>query len=128
MAPTHHTPRGIRRAAAALAGVTPLQWHQLERLTDSGAWLAGHATVPAASTSAAAAAVAGLQRLVELGLADGAGSASTDRWRVTNAGHELVMQTRGPERDATAAICHSIAQTARQHSAARRPGVPRVLT
>jgi hypothetical protein len=96
MTPTHHTPRGIRRAAAALASLTPLQWHQLERLTDSGAWLAGHATVPAASTSAAAAAVAGLQRLVELGLADGAGSTPTDRWRVTTAGHELVMQTPGP--------------------------------
>jgi hypothetical protein len=103
-------------------------WHQLERLTDSGAWLAGHATVPAASTPAATAADAGLQRLVELGLADGAGSTLTDRWHVTNAEHELVMQTRGPERDATATICHAIAQTARQHSPARPPGVPRMLT
>jgi hypothetical protein len=62
---THHTPRGVRRAAAALTGLTALQWQQLERLTDSGAWVAGHATAPAASTSAAAAAGTALQRLAE---------------------------------------------------------------
>jgi hypothetical protein len=109
-------------------GLTALQSHQLEFSPDSGAWVAGHATVPAASTSTAAAAVTGPQRLVELGLADGAGSTSTGRWRVTSAGHELVMQTRGPARDSTPAICHAIAQRARQDSAAGPRAARRVLT
>lgn len=57
-------------------------------------------------------------------LADGASSTPSDRWRVMSAGtSQLVMQTRGPDRYGTAAICHSIAQRARQHGAPRRPGV-----
>lgn len=99
--PTHYTPRGIRRAAATNAGVNPREWRQLEQLVDAGsAWLHPHATVPVGAINATAAATDGVQRLAELGLAEGS---SEDRWRATDAGYELVMATRG--RDAHRTSC-----------------------
>jgi len=94
MSRTHYTPRGSRRAAAVAAALSPLQWHQLERLTDSGAWTRGTATVPATSRNAAALIVPGLQLLVARGLAEGDGHQARDRWRIADAGHQLVMATR----------------------------------
>jgi hypothetical protein len=99
MTRTHFTSRGPRRAAAAAAGVTPLQWRQLEALVDSGAWLSAHATVPAAAIAAAALAVEGLVRLGELGLAEHAGASRDGRWRATHTGYERVMATRRPVRE-----------------------------
>ena len=96
---THYTPRGIRRAAAAAAGLNPREWRQLERLVDSCAWLSARATVPVGAIEATTNAVDGVQRLAELGLADGDGDTLDDRWLATDAGYELVMATRG--RDAT---------------------------
>jgi len=102
--PTHYTPRGIRRAAAAAAGLNPRQWRQLEQLVDAGcAWLPASATVPVGAINAALSAVDGVQRLAELGLADGTGNNPEDRWQATDAGYELVMATRG--RDATRFPC-----------------------
>jgi len=102
--PTHYTPRGIRRAAASAAGLNPREWRQLEQLVDAGcAWLPASATVPVGAINAALGAVDGVQRLAELGLADGAGSNLDDRWRATAAGYDLVMATRG--RDATRFPC-----------------------
>ena len=92
---THFTPRGIRHAAAAAAGLNPREWRQLEQLVDSCAWLSARATVPVGAISATANAVDGAQRLAELGLAEGAGDSLDDRWRATDAGYELVMSTRG---------------------------------
>ena len=100
---THYTPRGIRRAAAAHAGLNPREWRQLEQLVDSSAWLSARATVPVGAINATAAAVDGVQRLAELGLAEGAGNRLEDRWRATAAGYELVMATRG--RDAHRSSC-----------------------
>ena len=101
---THYTPRGIRRAAAAAAGLNPREWRQLEQLVDAGcAWLPASATVPVGAINATANAVDGVQRLAELGLADGAGRNLDDRWRATDAGYDLVMATRG--RDATRFPC-----------------------
>jgi hypothetical protein len=60
---THFTPRGIRRAAAAAAGLTALEWRQLEQLVDSGAWLSARATVPIGAINATARAVDGVQHL-----------------------------------------------------------------
>lgn len=97
---THYTPRGIRRAAAANAGLNPREWRQLEQLVDSSAWLSPSATVPVGAINAANHAVDGVQRLAELGLAEGSGE---DRWRATDAGYELVMATRG--RDAHRSSC-----------------------
>lgn len=96
---THYTPRGIRRAAAAGAGLNPREWRQLEQLVDSCAWLSARATVPVGAINATANAVDGVHRLAELGLAEGQGDNLDDRWRATDAGYELVMATRG--RDAT---------------------------
>ena len=96
---THSTPRGIRRAAAAAAGLNPREWRQLEQLVDSCAWLSARATVPVGAINATANAVDGVHRLAELGLAEGQGDNLDDRWRATDAGYELVMATRG--RDAT---------------------------
>ena len=95
MQATHYTPRGIRRAAAAAAGLNARQWRQLEQLVDSCAWLSASATVPVGAINATANAVDGLHRLAELGLADGAGDTLADTWRATDAGYELVMATRG---------------------------------
>ena len=97
---THFTPRGIRRAAAANAGLTPCEWRQLEQLVDGSAWLTAGATVPVGAINAAHHAVDGVQRLTELGLAEGSGE---DRWRATGAGYALVMATRG--RDAHRSSC-----------------------
>lgn len=49
---THFTPRGVRRAAAVAAGLTALEWRQLEQLVDSCAWLSARATVPAGAINA----------------------------------------------------------------------------
>ena len=103
--PTHYTPRGIRRAAAAAAGLNPREWRQLEQLVDSSAWLSARATVPAGTRNATAAAVDGVQRLAELGLADGAGDTLADTWRATDAGYELVMATRGRAASRSACSC-----------------------
>jgi hypothetical protein len=105
---THFTARGIRRAAAAAAGLTALEWRQLEQLVDSGAWLSARATVPAGAINTTARAVdgvqhlatlgltvEGVQQLAALGLAEGAGASLHDRWRATDAGYELVIATRG---------------------------------
>jgi hypothetical protein len=92
---THFTPCGIRRAAAAAAGLTALEWSQLEQLVDSGAWLSARATVPVAAINATARAVDGVQQLATLGLAEGAGDSLDDCWRATEAGYELVIATRG---------------------------------
>ncbi|MEJ7894203.1 MAG: hypothetical protein WKF94_16360 [Solirubrobacteraceae bacterium] len=103
--PTHYTPRGIRRAAAAAAGLNPREWRQLEQLVDSSAWLPARATVPVGARNATAAAVDGVQRLAELGLADGDGANLDDRWRATDAGYELVMATRGRAASRSACSC-----------------------
>jgi hypothetical protein len=92
---THYTPRGIRRAAAAAAGLNPREWRQLEQLVDSCAWLTARATVPIGAINATNNAVDGVHRLAELGLADGHGDTLADTWRATNDGYELVMATRG---------------------------------
>jgi hypothetical protein len=91
---THFTPRGPRGQAAAAAGVTPLQWRQLEQLVDCGAWLSAHATVPAGAIAAAALPDQGLTRLVELGLAEATGERTEQRWRATRAGYQRVMTIR----------------------------------
>jgi hypothetical protein len=96
MTRTHFTSRGPRRAAAAAAGVTPLQWRQLEALVDSGAWLPALATVPGGAIAAVALAAEGLVRLAELDLAEGTGSGHDRRWRATQAGYERVMAIRRP--------------------------------
>ena len=95
----HFTPRGIRRAAAVAAGLTALEWRQLEQLVDSGAWLSARATVPAGAINATARAVDGVHQLAEPGLTEGAGDSLDDRWRATDAGYQLVVATRG--RDAS---------------------------
>jgi len=100
---THHTPRGIRRAAAANAGLNPREWRQLEHLVDSCAWLSAGATVPVGAINATNHAVDGVQRLAELGLAVGNGDRLEDRWHATDAGYVLVMATRG--RDARRSPC-----------------------
>jgi hypothetical protein len=100
---THYTPRGIRRPAAAAAGLNPREWRQLvEQLVDSSAWLSASATVPVGAINATANAVDGVHRLAQLaqlGLAEGEGDNLDDRWRATDAGYDVVMSTRG--RDAT---------------------------
>ena len=113
---THYTPRGIRRAAAAAAGLTPREWRQLEQLVDSCAWLTAGATVPVGAINATANAVDGVHRLAELGLADGEGDTLTDTWRATDAGYELVMATRG--RDAAVHRALSTVVHWRQRTAA----------
>jgi hypothetical protein len=80
---------------------SPRQWRQLEQLLDSSAWLSARATVPVSAINATANAVKGVQRLAELGLAEG--DTLDDRWRATDAGYELVMATRG--RDARRSSC-----------------------
>ena len=100
---THHTPRGIRRAAAANARLNPREWRQLEHLVDSCAWLSARASVPAGALNATNAAVDGVQRLTQLGLAEGTGDSLDDRWKATDAGYELVIATRG--RDARRSPC-----------------------
>jgi hypothetical protein len=92
---THFTPRGIRRAAAAAAGLTALEWRQLEQLVDASAWISARATVPVGAINPTARAVDGVQQLAKLGLAEGAGDSLDDRWRATDAGYELVIATRG---------------------------------
>jgi hypothetical protein len=92
---THFTPRGIRRAAAAAAGLTALEWRQLEQLVDASAWISARATVPVGAINATARAVDGVQHLATLGLAEGTGASLDDRWRATDAGYELVIATRG---------------------------------
>ena len=94
---THYTPRGIRRAASAAAGLNPREWRQLEQLVDSSAWLSARATVPVGAINATDNAVDGVHRLAELGLAEGEGDNLDDRWRATDAGYELVMATRGSD-------------------------------
>lgn len=106
--PTHYTPRGIRRAAAAAAGLNPREWRQLEQLVDAGcAWLPAHATVPIGALNAALHAVDGMQRLAELGLADGTGDSPADRWQASDAGYELVMSTRGRDATVQCALTHA---------------------
>jgi hypothetical protein len=106
--PTHYTPRGIRRAAAAAAGLNPRQWRQLEQLVDAGcAWLPASATVPIGAINATHGAVDGMQRLAELGLADGTGNSPEDRWQATDAGYELVMSTRGRDATLQRALAHA---------------------
>jgi hypothetical protein len=92
---THFTPRGIRRAAATAAGLSPREWRQLEQLVDSSASLRARATMPVGAINATAHAVDGIHRLIELGLATGAGDSLDDRWPATDAGYELVIATRG---------------------------------
>jgi hypothetical protein len=99
MQATHYTPRGIRRAVAAAAGLNPREWRQLEQLVDSCAWLSARATVPVGAINATANALDGVHRLAELGLAEGQGDNLDDRWRATDTGYDVVMSTRG--RDAT---------------------------
>ena len=113
---THYTPRGIRRAAAAAAGLNPREWRQLEQLVDSSAWLSARATVPVGAINATNNAVDGVHRLAELGLADGAGDTLDDTWRATAAGYELVMATRG--RDAAVHRALSTVAHWRQRTAA----------
>jgi hypothetical protein len=98
MQATHYTPRGIRRAVAAAAGLSR-EWRQLEQLVDSCAWLSARATVPVGAINATANALDGVHRLAELGLAEGQGDNLDDRWRATDTGYDVVMSTRG--RDAT---------------------------
>jgi hypothetical protein len=100
---THYTPRGIRRAAATAAGLNAREWRQLEQLVDSSAWLSARATVPVGAINATNHAVDGVQRLTELGLAEGDGDNLDDRWRATDTGYELVIATRG--RDARRPRC-----------------------
>lgn len=113
---THYTPRGIRRAAAAAAGLNPREWRQLEALVDSCAWLTAGATVPIGAINATNNAVDGVHRLAELGLADGEGDTLADTWRATDDGYELVMATRG--RDAALHRALSTVAHWRQRTAA----------
>jgi len=103
--PTHYTPRGIRRAAAAAAGLNPREWRQLEQLVDSSAWLPARATVPVGARNATAAAVDGVQRLAELGLADGDGANLDDRWRATAGGHDELVAGVGRAASRSACSC-----------------------
>ena len=105
---THYTPRGIRRAAAGAAGLNPREWRQLEQLVDAGAaWLPARATVPVGAINAALGAVDGVQRLADLGLADGTGDSPHNRWQATDAGYELVMSTRGRDATLQRALAHA---------------------
>ena len=89
---------------------------QLEQLLDSSAWLSARATVPVGAINATANApvgainatanaVKGVQRLAELGLAEGDGDTLDDRWRATDAGYELVMATRGHDARRSSCSC-----------------------
>ena len=93
---THWHPRSARRAAAERAGLSRLEWRQLEQLVDAGgAWLPVSATVPSGSPLTSQEASAGLRRLLDCGLAELAPSPEDrERWRASDRGHALVMQIR----------------------------------
>jgi hypothetical protein len=90
-------PQSARRAAAERAGLSPLQWRQLEQLVDAGgAWLPASATVPVSSPLSGLEATTQLEVLAERGLAECQRPLQRNAhgFRATEAGHALVMQTR----------------------------------
>ena len=49
-----------------------------------------------------------MQRLGELGFADGTGNSPEDRWQATDAGYELVMSTRGRDATVQRTLTHAV--------------------
>ncbi len=89
--------KSMRRAAAERTGLDPIQWRQLEQLVDAGgAWLSTSATIPAGSPASPRDAGERLCVVRDRGLVECIALAGVEkaRWRATEAGHRLIMQTR----------------------------------
>lgn len=89
--------RSARRAVAERAGLSSLQWSQLERLTEAGgAWVPTAATLALGSSVSYEEAMAALLVLGARGLveSDPSPACALTRWRATERGHKLVSSTR----------------------------------